>query len=925
MKKIYDPKFIEEKWSSAWQSAELFKVLIEEAVTAYTIFLPPPNVTGTLHMGHGFQQTLMDILVRYHRMCGKNVLWQVGCDHAGIATQMVVERQLAQQGLTRDALGREKFIDEVWAWKENSGTNIASQMARLGVSVDWSRSRFTMDPAYSHAVMTAFVSLYEAGLIYKGKRLVNWDPSFLTAISDLEVTYTEEEGKLWYIRYPLADCSNQSIVIATTRPETLLGDVAVAVHPDDLRYQSLIGKQLRLPLTERLIPIIADEAVEADFGTGCVKITPAHDFNDYAMGERHQLSCINIFTPTAKLNENTPEKYQGLDRFVARKKIIADLTALGLLEKTEKHQLKVPRGDRSGDVIEPYLTDQWFVRATQLAEAAKEAVTVGETTFVPKNWENTYFQWLNNIEDWCISRQLWWGHRIPVWYDESGNVYVAETEALLREKYQLSETVPLRQEADVLDTWFSSALWPFATLGWPDKTPEFLHFYPSQVLVTGFDIIFFWVARMMMFALYFLKKVPFSSVYITGLIRDAEGQKMSKSKGNVLDPIDLMDGIDLPALIQKRTQGLMQPEKAKSIEKATRQHFPDGIPAAGADALRFTFAALASHGREIRFDMQRLIGYRNFCNKLWNAARYVQLQLDQHPIMPTKHEVLGLAERWILSLCQQTITAVHKYIQAYRFDLAAQMLYEFTWNAYCDWYLEFSKIVLNNDDADPAEKNATAATVLQILECILQMLHPFMPFITEEIWSFFHENEQQNEKDQKKAFLALQQYPLPTLPSDAAAVEEVSWIQTLVNGIRQLRGEKKISPAQQIIIYYATEDETEKARLLQHAHYLQVLAKVEQFMPLPTEKNLGLCASIWLGELELHLPLDAYMDKAEERARLSRLLEKVTQEIDKCEKKLENPQFVDKAPEKVVQQERLRLSDYLANQVHLKTQLEQLQ
>ncbi|HET6724892.1 MAG TPA: valine--tRNA ligase, partial [Gammaproteobacteria bacterium] len=691
MDKTYDPHAIEQDWYRRWEAAGYFAPQGDRE--PYCIMIPPPNVTGTLHMGHAFQHTLMDALIRYRRMRGDRTLWQVGSDHAGIATQMVVERQLNAEGKTRHDLGREGFEERVWEWKGQSGGTITGQMRRLGDSVDWSRERFTMDEGLSKAVAEVFVRLYDEGLIYRGKRLVNWDPVLKTALSDLEVVPTEENGHLWHLRYPLTDGSGH-VIVATTRPETMLGDVAVAVHPDDERYQQLVGKQIDLPLTHRRIPVIADEYVDPEFGTGCVKITPAHDFNDYEIGQRHNLPMINVLTPDAALTDDVPEAYRGLDRFEARKQIVVDFEALGLLEKTDPHKLKVPHGDRSNAVVEPYLTDQWYMKMGPLAEPAIKAVEDGDIRFVPENWSKTYFEWIRNIQDWCISRQLWWGHRIPAWYDEAGNIYVGRDEAEVRIKYQLTNTLPLTRDNDVLDTWFSSALWPFSTLGWPEKTPELEAYYPTNVLVTGFDIIFFWVARMVMMGLKFMDDVPFHEIYITGLIRDEHGQKMSKSKGNILDPIDLIDGIELDALIEKRTFGMMQPQLAEKVRKNTRKQFPDGIPAHGTDALRYTLAALAGPSRDINFDLGRLDGYRNFCNKLWNAARYVLMKLEATPAEGSEIEY-GVAERWIRSRLARTIAAVHEHFGTYRFDLAARALYEFTWNEYCDWYLELSKPLLD--------------------------------------------------------------------------------------------------------------------------------------------------------------------------------------------------------------------------------------
>ncbi len=780
MDKTYDPHAIEQRWYRTWEARGYFKP--RGTAEPYCIMIPPPNVTGTLHMGHAFQDTLMDALVRYHRMKGDNTLWQPGTDHAGIATQMVVERLLEAEGKTRHNLGREAFVARVWEWKEHSGGHITRQLRRLGASVDWSRERFTMDEGLSKAVREVFVRLYEEGLIYRGKRLVNWDPVLHTALSDLEVINQEEQGYLWHMRYPLEDGSGH-VVVATTRPETLLGDAAVAVHPEDDRYRGLVGKRVILPLTGRAIPIVADEYVDPEFGTGVVKITPAHDFNDYEMGRRHHLPLINIFTPDARINEQAPESYRGLDRYEARKRIVADLEAQGLLEKIEDHRLMVPRGDRSHAVVEPYLTDQWYVRIAPLAEPAIRAVEDGRIRFVPENWSKTYFEWMRNIQDWCISRQLWWGHRIPAWYDAEGNVYVGRSEQEVRDRNGL-EDIPLAQDEDVLDTWFSSALWPFSTLGWPERTPELETFYPTSVLVTGFDIIFFWVARMIMMGLEFMGDVPFREVYIHGLVRDAHGQKMSKSKGNVLDPIDLIDGIDLERLVEKRTTGLMQPQMAKKIEQATRKEFPQGIPAFGTDALRFTFAALASTGRDIKFDLKRIEGYRNFCNKIWNAARYVFMNTEgQDTGLGDEPIALSLPDRWIRSRLQAVIQEVRGQIEGYRFDLAAQALYDFIWHDYCDWYLELSKPVFNDPAAGEAAHRGTRQTLVRVLDAWLRLLHPFMPFITEEIWQRVRPLTASAGET-----IMLAPYPEPDEAQlDPAAEGEIDWLQQFILGLRRIR------------------------------------------------------------------------------------------------------------------------------------------
>jgi valyl-tRNA synthetase len=858
--------------------------------------IPPPNVTGSLHMGHAFQQTIMDALIRYHRMCGHDTLWQGGTDHAGIATQMVVERLLAAEGTDRHTLGREAFLERVWQWKEHSGGTITRQQRRLGNSVDWSRERFTMDPELSEAVREVFVRLHEEGLLYRGKRLVNWDPKLHTAISDLEVVQEEEDGHLWHLRYPLSDGSGH-LVVATTRPETMLGDVAVAVNPEDERYRHLVGKTVRLPLAGREIPVIADDYVDPAFGTGCVKITPAHDFNDYAIGQRHSLPMINVLTPDAMLNDAVPEAYRGLERFEARKRVVADLESAGLLDRIEKHKLKVPRGDRSGVVIEPYLTDQWFVRAAPLAEPAIRAVEEGRINFVPKQWENTYFAWMRDIQDWCISRQLWWGHQIPAWYDDAGNVYVGRNEAEVRERHALADT-PLRQDEDVLDTWFSSALWTFSTLGWPRETPELARFHPTDVLVTGFDIIFFWVARMAMMTLKFMDEVPFRTVYVTGLIRDEHGQKMSKSKGNVIDPIDLIDGIGVEELVAKRTAGMMQPQLAQKIASATRKEYPQGIAAHGTDALRFTLCALASTGRDIKFDMGRLDGYRNFCNKLWNATRYVLMQTEGKDCAGTPGAG-SVASRWILSRLQHATTEVHRALGGYRFDLAVQAIYEFAWHDYCDWYLEFSKPLLAQDEATARD---TRATLLAVLEQLMRLAHPFIPFLTEEIW-------------QRVAPLAgaggdtvmLAAFPrADEVHIDAAAESDVTWLQQAIIAVRNIRGELGIPPGRKLVLMLRNAGHEERRRVAEHGLLLSTMAKLESVTVLDTAEAPASATQV-IGQTELLVPLAGLIDVDAECARLEREEEKLAREIEKLEARLGNAGFVDKAPAEVVARERARV------------------
>jgi len=907
METSYNPHDIEQNWYSQWESADAFKP--SGTGTPYSIVIPPPNVTGSLHMGHAFQHTIMDALTRYHRMKGDNTLWQPGCDHAGIATQMVVERLLNAEGKTRQDLGREAFVERIWDWKEHSGGTISQQMRRLGDSPDWSREAFTMDENLSEAVHEVFIRLYEEKLIYRGKRLVNWDPVFHTAVSDLEVLNLEEQGHMWHLRYPLAEPVDglEYLIVATTRPETMLGDQAVAIHPDDTRYQKLLGKMVKLPLTDREIPVIADDYVDMEFGTGCVKITPAHDFNDYEMGKRHQLPMLNILTEDASINNQAPEKYRGMDRFDARKQIVKDLEELELLEKIEPHTLMVPRGDRSHAVIEPLLTDQWYVDAKVLAKPAIEAVESGQIKFVPENWSKTYYQWMYNIQDWCISRQLWWGHRIPAWYDEDDNVYVGHDEAALREKHNLGDK-KLRQDEDVLDTWFSSALWPMATLGWPEKTTALDTFLPTSVLVTGFDIIFFWVARMIMMGLKFTDKVPFHEIYITGLIRDEMGHKMSKSKGNVLDPIDIIDGIDLDTLIDKRTTGMMQPQLAKKIEKQTRKQYPEGIASYGTDALRFTFCAMASTSRDINFDLHRVEGYRNFCNKIWNAARYVLMNTEEHSTenLALSDMTFSLADRWVQAQLQLTIKSFEKHLREYRFDLCAQVLYEFVWNEYCDWYLELSKPVLYSDASSESEKAGTRQTLINVMDSMLRLLHPFMPFITEEIWQ--QVKPLTNNKINAQGTLIIQPFPeADDSLIDASTLEDIQWVKQVVIAIRTIRGEMGISPAKPIPVYLSNGTEQDLEKMQSQQHFLKTLAKLESIHWLDKGATAPVSATALAGNMEILIPMQGLIDKNAELARLDKELQKLNQEHGRIAGKLSNPGFTEKAPAAVVEKERIKL------------------
>ncbi len=922
MEKTYDPHAIEQNWYQHWEQKGYFAPQ-KNSENSYCIMIPPPNVTGSLHMGHGFNNAIMDTLIRYHRMSGDQTLWQPGTDHAGIATQMVVERQMEAEGLSRHDLGREKFIERIWQWKNQSGGHITSQLRRLGSSLDWQHERFTMDDGLSEAVQEVFIRLYEEGLIYRGKRLVNWDTQFHTAVSDLEVISEEENGSMWHMRYPFTNQEGH-LVVATTRPETMLGDCAIAVAPGDERYMHLVGQTVELPLTGRHIPIIVDEHVDAEFGTGCVKITPAHDFNDYEVWTRHNQEIpiqnqphgglINIFTTDATIRANEPgegdllpRQYVGMDRYAARKQIVADLEAQGLIDKIEPHKLMVPRGDRSGTVIEPFLTDQWYVKTGPLAAPAIEAVENGSIRFVPDNWKNTYFEWMNNIQDWCISRQIWWGHRIPAWYDDEDNVYVGRDEQQIRQQHNIPEDTKLYQDEDVLDTWFSSALWPFSTLGWPHDTQRLKDFYPTQVLVTGFDIIFFWVARMIMFGLKFMDgQVPFNEVYVHGLVRDSHGHKMSKSKGNVLDPIDLIDGIDLESLVKKRTSGMMQPQLAAKIDKQTRKDFPEGIQSFGTDALRFTFTALASTGRDVKFDMGRIEGYRNFCNKIWNATRYVLQNTESEDTGLSDDSVsMSLSDRWIVSRLQQVKAEVTRHIQGYRFDLASKELYEFIWNDYCDWYIELSKPVIYSKDSSTQQKRAARRTLVRVLESMLRLLHPIMPYITEDLW-------------QRVAPLAgktgdtimLQPYPVyDPQKVDTEAIAELNWVKAFIMGVRQVRSEMDIKPGKLLPVLLKNGSETDRQRLTENQSFLSSLAKLEAITWLEDAEEAPESATALVGDMKLLIPLAGLIDKQAELERLQKNMTKLKAEVNRLSGKLSNANFVDKAPEAVVNKEREKLAE----------------
>jgi valyl-tRNA synthetase len=897
----YQPQDLEQSWYERWEANDYFAPRGDG--TPFAIMIPPPNVTGTLHMGHAFQHSLVDAIVRYRRMKGDRTLWQMGTDHAGISTQILVTEQLAAQGIRPSDLGREKFLEKVWEWKAQSGGKISQQLRRLGASLNWKTERFTLDEGLSSAVLEVFVRLHQDGLIYRGKRLVNWDPVLKTSISDLEVESVEEQGHLWHLRYPLADKPGEFLVIATTRPETLLGDSAVAVHPDDERYKHLLGQHIALPLTDRTIPIIADQYVDLEFGTGCVKITPAHDFNDYDVGKRHDLPIINILNDDASLNDEVPEPYRGLDRYAARKQIIKDLESLDLIEKIEDHTMAVPRGEKTGVVIEPYMSDQWYVKIQPLADPAIEAVENGSIEFIPRNTENTYYAWMRNIQDWCVSRQQWWGHRIPAWYDPEGNVYVGRSEAEVRATHKLGDDLILAQDEDVLDTWFSSALWTFSTLGWPEQTEDLKTFHSTDLMVTGHDIITFWVSRMIMMSLKFTEEVPFHKVYIHGLVTDAEGQKMSKSKGNGLDPLDIVDGISLDELINKRTANLLQPKMAKRIEKATRKEFPDGIKAHGTDPLRFTFYSIASTARAVRFDMNRVEGYRNFCNKLWNAANFVFMNTDGESIDGPME--LSVVDHWILSTFQHTAAAVNMAMETYRFDLAAKAIYEFVWDELCDWYLELSKPILLATDISEEARRGARHTLLTVLEQTLRLAHPFIPFMTEEIWQQVPTSIRGDGET-----IMLEAFPEADLSLiNPEAEGDVRWIKAIVTGIRNIRGEMDISFAKPIPVLFSNGSDQDKARLDAYRPLLAFLIKPERLDWLEAGDEAPVSATQLVGEMQLLVPMSGLIDKDAEITRLDKEIDKKLIEISRAEAKINNPSFVERAPADVVQKEKDKVLD----------------
>ena len=910
MKKNYEPKGIEKKIYDNWESSGFFTAVPDEKKEPFCIMIPPPNVTGTLHMGHGFQNTLMDALIRYKRMSGFDVLWQVGVDHAGIATQMVVERQLESEGQTKESIGRDAFEKRVWEWKEKSGGTITQQLRRLGASVDWSREAFTMSEDLSLAVKEVFISLFDEGLIYRGERLVNWDVVLQTALSDLEVTSEEETGSLWYFDYPVENGS--SITVATTRPETMLGDSAVAVNPEDERFKELIGQFVIMPITERKIPIIEDSYVDSDFGTGCVKITPAHDFNDFEIGKRHGLEVINILNLDGTLNEFVPKKYRGLTTTEARKEVLNEMESLGHLNKVEPHKIQIPKSQRSDSVLEPLITNQWFVDVKKMSKEAIRVVHENETGFIPKNWENTYFDWMNKIQDWCISRQLWWGHRIPAWFDKEENVYVGKTEDEVRKKYDLKD-IELHQDEDVLDTWFSSALWTFSTLGWPKEDNLLSRYHPTSVLVTGFDIIFFWVARMIMMTTHFISEVPFKKILIHGLIKDSEGIKMSKSKGNTLDPLDIIDGINLSDLSAKRTEGLMQPQMKERIEKQTKKDFPEGISAYGTDALRLTFCSLATGGRDINFDMKRVEGYRNFCNKLWNASRFIEMQIESYGVSEESNE--DLIEKWINYRFNLTVKKVNDAFESFRFDLATKAIYEFIWYEFCDWYIELSKIKLSNEGE---ENSKIVKSMVTILEETLRLAHPIMPFITEEIWMHFKPYHQNSEKS-----IMIAETPKHKENLSDDEYQSIEWLKEIVSGIRNIRGEMLIKPSMTIKAFYEGGDKIDRNRSNDLTNLIKEIAGLESLEWIG-EKNLPPSAVVVVENLKILIPLEGLIDPKEESQRLTKKIDKVSKEHKMLSSKLNNKKFTDNAPKELVQEQQERFEIISKELNNLNDQLKEI-
>ena len=917
MKKVFNPRNIEQKWYEQWESKNYFNADPKSKKPSFCIMIPPPNVTGSLHMGHGFQNTLMDALIRYKRMSGYDALWQVGTDHAGIVTQMVVERELEKEGLSRELLGREKFVKKVWEWKKKSGNNITNQMRRLGASVDWSREAFTMSPEMSKAVQEVFIQLYDQGLIYRGERLVNWDIALQTALSDLEVSNEEVGGNLWFFRYPLVDEGH--VTIATTRPETMLGDTAVAVNPKDKRFKELIGRRVLLPLSRREIPIIGDNYVDPEFGTGCVKITPAHDFNDFEVGKRHKLPSVNILNLDGTLNNDVPNPFKGLEISNARKKVIKEMEKLELLEKVEPHKTKIPRGDRSNSILEPLLTYQWFLDVKKMSNVAIKAVKKGQTEFIPKNWENTFFAWMNDIQDWCISRQIWWGHRIPAWFDEEGNIFVAESEDKVRQKYELASQKKIKQEEDVLDTWFSSALWTFSTLGWPSKDNLLKKYHPTDVLVTGFDIINIWVAKMIMMTTHFISEVPFKKIFIHGLVKDSEGQKMSKSKGNILDPLDIIDGIKVKTLIKKRTEGLMQPKMKEKIEKQTIKEFPEGIQPYGTDALRLTYCSLASGSRDVNFDLKRVEGYRNFCNKLWNAARFINLQLAENNGSGTK-ESKDTPDLWIKESLNEASQKVNSCFEEFRFDLATQTIYDFIWNEFCDWYIEICKIRLSSPDYQESEKKAILKSLISTLEESLRLAHPIMPFITEEIWQQF-----KPEHANKSPSIMISKYPTGKAKKASKKMNDIEWVKEIVTSIRNIRGEMKIKPSLKISALLQQGNKTDKQRSKDFEHLIVELAGLNSMRWIDNDEEPPASAINFHKNLKVLIPLEGLIKAVEENKRIEKNIFKLTKESDSLSKQLNNDKFLNNAPPELVKNQKERFKEISKELQLLDIQLQEIQ